>query len=238
MALGIVLYRAMYETYVAHRRRVERRYEPLVARALAGDAAARQSLVSSPARHRLVIAGLLIRPLIEDRDPVRIDATRDIVREMAILRLADQYLRSGLWWRRALALHALGVLQDTDRTAAIMAALDDGNEDVRAAALDALCDLKDPRSLAAIVVRLNDSSLHRGRRGAALAAFGSQSESFLIELARIDPAHRLNYAKVLAVCGTPLCRPVLSEWTGDGRPEVRAAAFEALAHVGLDSPSA
>ena len=40
------------------------------------------------------------------------------------------------------------------------------------------------------------------------------------------------------MCGTRRSRPVLARWTHDARPEVRAAAFEALAHVGVDAEAA
>ncbi len=120
----------------------------------------------------------------------------------------------------------------------MIVALDDPHPDVRAAALDALTYLHDPASLQAIVVRLHDASLHPVRRLAALAAFGNDGESFLLELSDVDPAHLVNYAQALALCGSHRSRPALARWTHDARPEVRAAAFEALASVGLDADAA
>ena len=207
-------------------------------RALAGDDAARAELLGSPARHRLALARLLIEPLIEDRDPERIARTRALAEAMSLFHRADRYLRSWMWWRRALALRALGLVQARDRTAQLVAALDDSHPDVRAAALDALADQRDPAALQAIVVRLHDTSLHRGRRGAALKAFGSDCEPFLLEWSEVDPEHRLDYIHALAICGTARSRPVLCRWTRDARIEVRATAFEALAYVGLDDDAA
>ena len=109
---------------------------------------------------------------------------------------------------------------------------------MRAAALDALTDSGDPAALQALVVRLHDSSLHRGRRLGALTAFGPDIERFLLELAHVDPANRLNYARALRLCGSDRARPALSEWLHDASAEVRAASFEALARVGLDDQSA
>src|SRR5207342_1087706 len=123
-------------------------------------------------------------------------------------------------------------------TASIVAALDDPHPDVRAAALDALAYLRNVASLPAVVVRLHDPSLHPARRLAALAAFGPECEDFLLELSRVDAAHLVNYAQALAICGTSRSRPVLAQWTLDARLEVRAAAFEALAHVGVDAEAA
>jgi len=157
---------------------------------------------------------------------------------LSLLTIAERYLQSRWWWRRALALRALGLMQQGSHTGDMLAALDDSNPDVRGAALDALADLHDPATLPAIVARLQDTSLQRGRRAAVIAAFGSQCEPFVLELAERDPASRLNYARMLGICGTARARPALSTWTADARPDVRAAAFEALAHIGLDERSA
>jgi hypothetical protein len=238
MAAAVVVERAAVGVQQALSRRVTERYRPLVQRAIAGDETARRELLRSPARYRLALAWLLIEPLIEDRDPERIARTRAIVEAMSVLHLADRYLRSWLWWRRALALRALGLLQARDYTAQLVAALDDPHPDVRAAALDALTDQHDPAALQAVVVRLHDTSLHRGRRGAALKAFGSDCEPFLLEWSEVDPENRLNYIHALAICGTARSRPVLCRWTRDTRIDVRATAFEALAYVGLDDEAA
>jgi HEAT repeat protein len=238
MAAAVVVERAAFGVQQALSRRVTARYRPLVQRAIEGDDAARDELLASPARFQLALAWLLIEPLIDDRDPARIARTRAIAEAMSVFQLADRYLRSRLWWRRALALRALGLAQARDHTAQLIAALDDPHPDVRAAALDGLTDLHDLAALPAIVVRLHDTSLHRGRRGAALKAFGSDCEPFLLELSSVDPANRLNYIHALAICGTARSRPVLCRWTHDPRVEVRATAFEALAYVGLDADAA
>ncbi len=156
---------------------------------------------------------------------------------LSLVPFAERLLRSPWWWRRAMALRALGAMQAADHTGAIVAALDDSNDDVRNTALDALADMQNPASLPAIVVRLHDASLHRARRGAALAAFGSKCEPFLLDLAAVDPEHRLNYALALGICGTAAARPILCEWSGDTRADVRAAAMEALSRIGVDRAS-
>ena len=238
MAAAVVIERAEFGVRQALDRRLLQRYRPLVQRALAGDETARGELLDSPARHRLALARLLIEPLIEDRDPERIASTRAIAEALGVFHLADRYLQSWLWWRRALALRALGLAQARDHTAQLVAALDDSHPDVRAAALDGLSDMRDLRALKAIVVRLHDTSQHRGRRGAVLKAFGSDCEPFLLEWAAVDAENRLDYIHALAICGTARSRPVLCDWTRDTRLEVRATAFEALAYVGLDDASA
>jgi HEAT repeat protein len=238
MLCAVVTGRVMYARSEERRHRFERQYGPLITRALAGNEDARRALMQCPSRHHFALATLLITPLIDNRDPARIAATRALMRDLPLRRLADRLLKSRWWWRRALALRAAGLIQNTDRTGAIIAALDDEHAEVRGAALDALADMQDPASLPAIVMRLHDASLQRGRRAAALAAFGAQCEPLVLDLARVDEEHRLNYARVLAVCGTVRSRSALVRWTADPRADVRAAAFEALAHVGLDEPTA
>jgi len=238
MTCAVVLERALFGIQQALSRRVLKRYAPLVQRALERDEVARRELAKSPARHQVAIARLLIEPLVRDRDPARIAEARAIATAMSVPALAGRYLRSWFWWRRALALRALGLIQARDHIAHLVAALDDAHPDVRAAALDALTDLQDPASVPAIVVRLHDTSLHRGRRGAALKALGSRCESLLLELSEVDPTHRLNYSLALAICGTEKSRPVLCRWTRDARVDVRATAFQALGFVGLDEEAA
>jgi HEAT repeat protein len=235
---AVVLERAVFAVAMVRQRRLYRRYDAVVRRALDGDDEAARVLAASPRRHRLPLAVLLVTPLIDDRDPARIARTREIVQALSLRPLVGRYLKSPWWWRRAIALRAFGLMQVRERTASIVAALDDGHPDVRAAALDALTDMQDPASLQAIVVRLHDASLHRGRRAAALTSFGHQAEPFLLDLAGIDPAHRLNYARALAICGSAKARPVLCDWTRDPNPQLRAAAFEALANIGLDADAA
>src|SRR5437762_2979240 len=234
MAIAVIIQRLALSADEARLRHLKQHYGPLIDRALAGDAGALDALVLSPRRYRLALARMLLVPLVDDRRPDRIAATRAIVRAMSLIAVADRWVRSRWWWRRSVALQALGLIQFKDRTGQIVAALDDANVDVQNAALDALADVHDPATLPAIVVRLHDTSLQRGRRAAALAAFGPQCEGFLIDLSRADPEHRLNYAKALGICGTERSRPLLREWTADPRAPVRAAALEALAHVGLD----
>jgi HEAT repeat protein len=238
MILMLVVERIAMAAHDSWLRRVAERYGPLARRAMDGDEEAIRTLSAIPSRYRITVARLLIGPLVGDRDPARIAATRGVVRAMSIVPVADRFLRSVFWWRRLLALRALGLIQASDRAAQIVAALDDSNRDVRGAALDALADLRHPSTLAATVVRLHDGSLDRGRRAAAITAFGPQCEEFLLDLASVDSTHRLNYARTLAICGTARARAVLCEWIGDTRPEVRAAALEALSHIGLDERAA
>ena len=108
---AVIVERAAVGWALTRRRRLEVLYKVLLKRALDRDLGARRTLIASPSRHRLIIAALLITPLIEDRDPDRIAQTREIVEGLALVPIADRYLRSWFWWRRALALRALGLTQ-------------------------------------------------------------------------------------------------------------------------------
>src|SRR5262245_33070389 len=238
MTFAVASERIVFAWYDVQRRHVERQYGPLARRAIDGDRGALQALAGSPSRYRLLIARLVLVPLVDDRTPARVEATRAIVQALSVVPIADRYLRSRWWWRRAVALRVLGLIQARDHTARIVAALDDRNADVRGTALDALADMLDPAALPAIVVRFQDTSLQRGRRAAALNAFGFECEPILLELSEIDPEHRRNYALALMICGTERSRQALCQWTRDPRVEVRVAALAALARVGLDEPSA
>src|SRR5262245_23748814 len=187
---AVVAERTVFAVNMMWRRRIEEHYEPIARHALNGDAEAQRELATSPVRYRIAIARLLISPLYDHRDPQRIARTRAIFEAMSLVAGADRLLHSRWWWRRALAVRALGVLQLATHTPAIVAALDDRSVEVRAAALDAIADLRDPESLMAVVVRLSDESLHRGRRFAAIAALGSECEAFLLEMAGVDASNR------------------------------------------------
>jgi hypothetical protein len=236
--VAVVSERTIFALGKFRRRLLEHRYQPIAERAILGDPAARHRLVVSPRRHRFYVARLLVQPLYNRRDPERVAKVRAILDDMLLPADADRWLQSRLWWKRIAAVRAFGVLQMITRTPAIVAALDDENDDVRAAALDALADLRDPQSLQALIVRLHDESLPRGRRFAAVAAFGDAGETFLLEMSRMDTNNRADYARALRFCGTSLSLPALARWTQDPDATVREAAFEALGNIGLDDHTA
>ena len=238
LLLAVVAERSVVASLRNRHRRIERRYASIVRRALAGDDSAIAELTRSPKRHHIAIARILVLPLYDDPDPNRIARTREILRAMSLPEIGGRLLKSRSSWKRALALRVIGVLQERTFTPAVVAALDDPALEVRAVALDALADLKDPATLPAILVRLSDETQHRGRRLAALASWGSECEPMLLDLASIDSRNRFNYARALGVCGTARSRALLSQWTKDVDVEVRIAAFDALARIGLDTGAA
>jgi HEAT repeat protein len=238
LALALVFERGAFAWWNARRSRLARVYRPLLTKALEGDDAARRLLAASPRRHRRLLAELLLFPMHDRRDRTLVDRARAVLDGLSMPALIDRYLESWCWWRRAMALRAAGFLKMRQYTPRLVAALDDGHAEIRAAALDGLADSEDPAALAAVVVRLHDETLHRGRRAAVLAAFGARCEPMLLDLAAVDAANRLLYARALAVTGTGAARPVLSSWIADARPAVRAGALDALGRTGLDAACA
>ena len=236
--LSIVLAeRVAYGAYQSRRQRLGRLYAPVIDRALAGDESAMHELKASPSRHRLPIAWILINPLTTNRDPARVARTHEIARAL-LVPLADRFLRSRSWRKRALALRAIGLSHLTERTTAIVEALDDPHPEVRAAALDAMVDSRDAVALPAFLARMHDDSLQRSRRGAVLLAFGSACEALLLKMAATDAAHRFNYARALLWCGTARSLPVLCQWARDPDVQIRFTALEAFGRIGLDAVAA
>src|SRR4051794_4936826 len=108
MAVVVIIERLGLIAHERFMRRLTRRYSPMIDRALRGDAEALDSLVRSPSRYRLDLARLLIYPLVDDRSADRIAATRDIIRAMSLVPLAERWLRNRRWGRRGGGHHTLG----------------------------------------------------------------------------------------------------------------------------------
>lgn len=87
---------AVQDAYLA---RLQHRYRGLIDRALKGDRHAIDAIARCPSRDRVALVRLLIMPLISDRDPERIAATREIALAMQLTPIADRLLRSRWWWR-------------------------------------------------------------------------------------------------------------------------------------------
>ena len=78
MAIAVIIQRLALSADEARLRHLKQQYGPLIDRALAGDAGALDALVLSPPRYRFALARMLLVPLVGDRRPDRIAATRAI----------------------------------------------------------------------------------------------------------------------------------------------------------------
>ena len=237
MIVAVVIERLAVAGHEAWLRRTTRHYTPLVQLALAGDSDARATLRRSPSWHRITIARMILIPLITDRDPARIADARELIDALPLMPFAERLLRSPWWWRRAMALRALGAMQAGDYTgrSSRRSMIRTTTSGTRRSTRSPTCRI--PRrcrrsSCACTMPRCT------GRDGARRWPRSDRSaEPFLLDLAAVDSEHRLNYALALGICGTAAARPILCAWSGDTRAVVRAAAMEALSRIGVDRAS-
>jgi len=231
LLVGQRLARAAAET---RRRSLTSRYGPTVAAALAGDAAALSAAVAIPARHRALVASLVLAPL----HVVRGGHNRRASELADRMRMTDGWrtdLRSRRWWHRSEAALALGMLRDQSAVPSLIGLLDDDHEQVRSAAVDALGQVADPSAIQPLLTRLNDPTRHeRARVVQSLRAFGETATAALLEHGAAHPDDRPLIALILSFVGGAAARGPLLQWAASGQPETRAAAWKALAVVGLD----
>lgn len=223
------------ETAFARRRALAQRYRPMIESALSADSPlALDALAAVPRRHRAVVAELVLAPLHAVRGGHNLRAAELADR----LELSTQWrddLASRRWWRRSEAALALGLLHDRGSVAALTALLDDEHEQVRAAAIDALGVIGDPSAIAALLARMSDPTRYeRARLVQALRAFGEAATSALLDHGAVHPGDRVLVATVLAFVGGASARDPLLRWASDEDTEARAAAWRALAAVGID----
>ena len=118
-------------------------------------------------------------------------------------------LRGDRWWRRAEAVRALGLVQDSQAYDSIVRLLDDDHEEVRRA------------------VRVVD----------ALSRLGPDAVPAVADHGTAHPANAGVVAEVLGQIGGTLAIDDLVRWTSSADPAVRAAAVGALGTIGLDDRS-
>jgi HEAT repeat protein len=178
----------------------------------------------------------LLKPLHAARGAV-VTHVREAVSAIGLIEHWSANLQDRRWWVRADSIRALGFVELVSAVPAILRALNDDHEEVRAAAVDALARLNDPRAIAALLEHLGDSSHQRARVIEALRNLGATVTPALAEMARARPDCTRLVAEILGLIGTTAALEPLVIWCGDPRPEVRAAALEALGSIGLDDRS-
>lgn len=211
------------------------RYGPIVAAALDGD---RMSLAVAirviPRRHRPLVGSLVLAPLQVVRGGHNTRAA-----ELADgLQLTGRWrtdLRSRRWWHRSEAALALGQLRDQAAVPALLGLLDDEHEQVRAAAIDAVGQIGDPSAIAPLLLRMSDPTRHeRARLVQALRGFGPAATAALLAHGAAVPTDRTLVATIVSFVGGAAAREPLLQWAAGDDPATRAAAWRALAAVGLD----
>lgn len=216
--------------------RLQALYVPLVDAVLAdapdGEAFARLGRAAS--RHRDAVAAAIIARLHLLQGAV-VDRSRDVAAELGLVSYWLARLGHRAWWARAEAALALGLVRTPDAVDALVVALDDDHDEVRAAAVDALGRIADPRAVPALLARLANQSRHqRTRIVEALRAFGGTISAPLIAHAETAVDDRALVADVLALVGSADARDALLAWATGPDAATRAAAWRALAAIGLD----
>jgi len=235
MLVVLVAQRLLRAAAERRRRSLVARYGPMVAAALDGDAMSLAAAVKViPPRHRPLVASLVLAPL----HVVRGGHNTRAAQLADGLKLTDAWrtdLRSRHWWHRSEAALALGLLRDQASLPALIHLLDDEHEQVRAAAIDALGQLGDPSAIAPLLARMNDPTRHeRARLVQSLRAFGPGATTTLLDHGAAHPGDRALVATVLALVGGAAAREPLLQWAAGELPATRAAAWRALATIGVD----
>lgn len=217
--------------------RLARDYRPLVDAVFApgaGDAVLRALLARYRPAHVDVLTKLLRAPLRALTGDVTTRA-REVAERLGLIERWRRDLAARRWWTRAEAALALGDVGHARSAPAIVAALDDPHEEVRAAAADALGRLQDPSTLAALIARLPEESRHqRARLVEAIRRFGSAAVGPLLAHGAQVPSHRALVADLLALTGGAAAADTLLGWLDDPDTAVRVAAAQGLGTIGLD----
>ena len=235
MLAALVIQRFVRQARTVWRDRAAFRYQPDMDRALAGDDQAIERLQRAPRRHRGVIAELLLRPLAFVKGDIS-ERARAVADHTGLLHRWRGDLDQPGWWVRAEAALALGLVHDRDSIALLTRALDDSHQQVRAAAVDSLGRIGDASVAPLLLARLPEQARNeRTRIVEALRRIGGEAITPLLEHTRHHPADRALAAEVLALLGGSDAVTALLDWTTDDRAAVRAAAWRALATIGIDN---
>ena len=221
------------------RERLVTRYRPLV------DAITQSGLTPQtferlrrmPARHRGIVASLLLAPLHATRGDV-VSHVRDAAAAIGLVGGWVADLEHRHWWVRADAVRALGLIEEPSALHRVMRALDDVHDEVRAAAVEAVGTFGNPYSIPALLEHLADGSRYqRARVVDALRRLGPAVTPALVECARAQPEQAPLVLELLGLVGTSAAIEPLLQWCGDERGAVRSAALAALGSIGLDDRS-
>ncbi len=200
-------------------------------------AALRDRLEAAPPSHRRFIGELLLAPLRTARGDI-VTHVREAAQTVGLTKdwLAD--LTHRRWWRRADGVRALGAVEERSALSAVLLALDDDHEEVRAAAVEAAGRLGDLRALPALLGHLGDGSRYqRARVIEALRNLGPAVTPGLVEFVRCRPELTRLAAEIFGMIGTVAAIDPLLEWCDDRRGDVRAAALHAIGSLGIDDRS-
>jgi hypothetical protein len=237
--VGLVIYRAIDELRYRRRQQLLKRYRPLVDAVLttADEAEAIARLIATSARHRPILADLLLAVARLQTGEV-VPRLRTAAAALGLIDRWTQSLGHRSWWVRAESVRALGLVRDAASVPALLRALDEPHAEVRAAAADALGRIADPAVGPALLARLRDESRYqRARLVEAIRAQGAPIMPALLTHARTQAADTAVTIDVVGIIGDTSAVESLLEWSGAGDAAVRSAALRALGSIGLDDRS-
>jgi hypothetical protein len=218
------------------RQRLIDRYQPVVTQMVAENtpAAGFTTLAAAPPAHRRVIGSLLLEPLAVAGGEV-VGPLREVAARLGLTDLWLADLRSRVWWSRANAARAIGLIGESRGFESLIRALEDDHEEVRAAAVEGLGHLADPRAISPLLTALSDSTrFQRPRVVEALSRFGPSVAPLLLADARREPDNAVLAADVLGMIGGTEAVAGLTAWAAADDPQLRAAAIGSLGSIGLD----
>jgi len=158
----LVVGKGMAKLGSSRRARLEKQCQPLVDALLLPNPSIRtaEQLACYVPKHGEVVGQLLVAPDSRVAGPA-IDRLRHTARAFGTIEEWIRTLSDRRWWRRADAARSLGQLKVASAVDLLVAALDDHDEEVRAAAVDALGNIGEPRTVPALVSRLPRQSRHQ-----------------------------------------------------------------------------
>jgi HEAT repeat protein len=238
LLIAVIVHRLLRRAASAHDARIKRRYRPLVAAVVHEDGVARDTALAilggSPRRHRHHIADALLEPLRIVQGSA-VERARAAAEALGLLEIWRGQLTHGSWTTRAHAAQAVGLMRDRASVPDLVVLLDHAHDELRAAVVDALGAIGDVTAVEALLARVGQQTRHQqARLVEALRRIGPAVTVSIIEMGAREAGQRRLIAEVLAMVGGPAARGTLLEWTGDEEPVVRAAAWRAVGHIGLD----
>jgi hypothetical protein len=206
-----------------------RRVRPIAIQLLEGESFERPELSAGDQAVLADVLGRYARQLTgsaEDRVAEYFQGTDGLER-------AQRELRSRRAWRRATSAYRLGDMGCGEAAPALLAALDDPNRTVRAAAARSLGRLKIAEAAKPLVEALVSGRVPNGVAGEALVELGPVAVPELRAIAG-HPSFRLRATAIslLGLVGGTADSPLAVECLSDPSADVRAAAAGALARIG------
>jgi HEAT repeat protein len=213
-------------------REAERRVRPLAIALVEGEEADTGSLTLGDQAVLAEVLGRYSRRVRGDAE-ARIAA---YFRDSDALRTELEALGTRRAWRRATAAYRLGDMACEDAAPGLLAALDDGKRDVRAAAVRSLGRLGVVAAVLPIVRAFVAGRVPNGIAGEALLELGTDARSELAGIAsHVDPSVRAAAITLLGLVGDSGDAHIATAALADVAADVRRAAAEALSRIGTSS---